>query len=80
MAAVAIAPRADDLMGEIGVACVVPRDRRAPPTLDDLRAHAAELLARHKLPEAIVVVDALPSPRWRRSTVGAWLDTIVESP
>jgi acyl-CoA synthetase (AMP-forming)/AMP-acid ligase II len=60
VAAVAIAPRADDLMGEIGVACVVPRDHAAPPTLDDLRAYAAEFLAQHKLPEAIVVVDTLP--------------------
>ena len=34
--------------------------RAAPPTLDDLRAFAADSLAHHKLPEAIVVVDALP--------------------
>ena len=60
IAAVAISPRADDLMGEIGVACVVPQDRAAPPSLDDLRAYAAASLAHHKLPEAIVVVDALP--------------------
>jgi len=58
--AVAVSPRTDDLMGEIGVACVVPRDRAHPPTLDDLRAYAADSLARHKLPEAIVIVDALP--------------------
>ncbi len=60
VAAVAISPRIDDLMGEIGVACVVPRDRAHPPTLDDLRAYAADSLAHHKLPEAIVIVDALP--------------------
>ena len=30
VAAVAVVPRADDVMGEIGVAAVVPRDPRAP--------------------------------------------------
>jgi acyl-CoA synthetase (AMP-forming)/AMP-acid ligase II len=60
VAAVAIATRPDDVMGEIGVACVVPRDPARPPTLDDLREFAADRLARHKLPEALVVVDALP--------------------
>jgi acyl-CoA synthetase (AMP-forming)/AMP-acid ligase II len=60
VAAVAISPRTDDLMGEIGVACVVPRDHARPPTLNDLRAYAADSLAHHKLPEAIVIVDALP--------------------
>jgi fatty-acyl-CoA synthase len=47
-------------MGEIGVACVVARDPAAPPTLESLRAFAADHLARHKLPEAVVVVEALP--------------------
>jgi acyl-CoA synthetase (AMP-forming)/AMP-acid ligase II len=47
-------------MGEVGVACVVPRDPDAPPSLEDLRAFAAERLARHKLPEALVVVETLP--------------------
>ena len=37
VAAVAIVPRADDVMGEIGVAVVVPRDPAHPPTLDELR-------------------------------------------
>ena len=58
VAAVAIAPRPDDVMGEIGVAVVVPRG--APPTLDDLRTFATERLASYKLPEAIRIVDALP--------------------
>jgi acyl-CoA synthetase (AMP-forming)/AMP-acid ligase II len=60
VAAVAIAPRPDDVMGEIGVAFVVPRDRAHPPTLEQLRDYAAERLARHKLPEALVLVDSLP--------------------
>ena len=57
---VAVAPRADDVMGEIGVALVVPRDVGSPPTLDDLRAHAGTRLARHKLPESLVIVDEIP--------------------
>lgn len=60
VAEVAVAPRTDDVMGEVGVAVVVPADPAAPPTLDDLRAHAADHLAHHELPEALAVVDALP--------------------
>ena len=37
VAAVAIVPRADHVMGEIGVAVVVPRDPARAPTLDELR-------------------------------------------
>jgi acyl-CoA synthetase (AMP-forming)/AMP-acid ligase II len=60
VAAVAVVPRADGVMGEIGVAVVVPRDANRPPALDDLRTHVASQLAAYKLPEAICVVDALP--------------------
>ena len=60
VAAVAIVPRADNVMGEIGVAVVVARDRAAPPTLETLRDFATERLAAYKLPEAILTVDELP--------------------
>lgn len=60
VAEVVVVPRPDDVMGEIGVAVVVPTDRSHPPTLDDLRAHLAPRLARHKLPEGLRIVDALP--------------------
>jgi acyl-CoA synthetase (AMP-forming)/AMP-acid ligase II len=60
LAAVAVVPRADDVMGEIGVAVVVPREGRPPPTLAALREYAEPHLARYKLPEALRVVDALP--------------------
>lgn len=60
VAAVAVTTRPDAVMGEIGVACVVPRDPARPPTLDELRAFATDRLAKHKLPEALVVVDGLP--------------------
>jgi len=57
---VAVAPRADEVMGEIGVALVVPRDPGSPPTLEALRTHAGSRLARHKLPEDLLVVSEIP--------------------
>jgi acyl-CoA synthetase (AMP-forming)/AMP-acid ligase II len=60
VAEVAVVPRPDEVMGEIGVAVIVPADPGQPPTLEDLRAHLAPRLARYKLPEAVRVVDALP--------------------
>ncbi len=60
VAEVAIVPRPDDVMGEVGVAVIVPRDPSHPPTLADVRAFLDPVLARYKLPEAIRVVAALP--------------------
>jgi acyl-CoA synthetase (AMP-forming)/AMP-acid ligase II len=60
IASVAVVPRPDDVMGEIGVAVVVARHGAAAPSLDDLRAFAAPRLARYKLPEALHPLDALP--------------------
>jgi acyl-CoA synthetase (AMP-forming)/AMP-acid ligase II len=60
VAAIAVVPRADQVMGEIGVACVVPRDATAPLTLPDLRAFATERLASYKLPEDLRIVESLP--------------------
>ncbi|HVX18532.1 MAG TPA: class I adenylate-forming enzyme family protein [Acidimicrobiales bacterium] len=60
VSSVAIVPRPDPVMGEIGVAVVVARPGVASPSLDDLRSFAADRLAHHKLPEAMRVVDELP--------------------
>ncbi|NNE74620.1 MAG: long-chain fatty acid--CoA ligase, partial [Acidimicrobiales bacterium] len=60
VAEVAVVPRPDDVMGEIGVAVLGVRPGVAAPTLDDLRAFAADRLAGYKLPEAIRVLDQLP--------------------
>jgi acyl-CoA synthetase (AMP-forming)/AMP-acid ligase II len=60
VAAVAVVPRADDVLGEVGVAVVVPAHRGAPSTVEDLRSFAGPRLAAYKLPEALVVVDELP--------------------
>lgn len=60
VAEVAVIPRADDVMGEVGVAVVVLAPGAAPPSVADLRAHAADSLAAYKLPEDLRIVDALP--------------------
>ena len=60
VAHVAVAPRPDAVMGEIGVAVVVARSGAAVPTLESLRDHARGRLATHKMPEAIVVTTELP--------------------
>ena len=60
IAAVAIVPRADDVMGEIGIAVVVPRDATRVPTIEELRAFAGPHVATYKLPEALVVRTELP--------------------
>ena len=60
VADVAVVPLPDEVMGEIGTAVVVAPEGTSPPTLDELRDFAAGRLAHHKLPEAVVVLDALP--------------------
>jgi acyl-CoA synthetase (AMP-forming)/AMP-acid ligase II len=49
-----------DVIGEIGVAVVVPSPGAAPPTLDDLRVFVGDGLADYKRPDRLVLVDALP--------------------
>lgn len=60
VAAVAVVARPDPVMGEVGVAVVVPRDDRAAPAVASLRDFAQGKLARHKLPDEVVTVSALP--------------------
>jgi acyl-CoA synthetase (AMP-forming)/AMP-acid ligase II len=60
VADIALVPRPDDVMGEIGVAVVIPRRADAPPTLEELRSFGADQLARYKLPERIRIVDDMP--------------------
>jgi acyl-CoA synthetase (AMP-forming)/AMP-acid ligase II len=78
VAAVAIVPRADPVMAEIGVAVVVPRDPEHPPSLDELRAHGATTLAAYKLPEAMRVVDALPLTAMEKIDRRALAGTVTE--
>jgi acyl-CoA synthetase (AMP-forming)/AMP-acid ligase II len=65
--AVAVVGRLDPVMGEIGVAVVVPAAARPSaradgdtPTLEDLRRFGAARLARYKLPDRLVVAESLP--------------------
>lgn len=60
VAAVVVVPRPDAVMGEIGVAVVVPRESERPPTLEELRAFAGPEIAGYKLPDALVVRAELP--------------------
>jgi acyl-CoA synthetase (AMP-forming)/AMP-acid ligase II len=54
---VAVAGIADEEMGQrVGAAVVA----RAPLTLEELREHCRELIAYFKLPERLVLVDAIP--------------------
>jgi acyl-CoA synthetase (AMP-forming)/AMP-acid ligase II len=48
------------VIGEVGVACVVPADGESPPSLVDLRAHVSAELADYKAPDELLIVDELP--------------------
>ncbi|HYL51614.1 MAG TPA: class I adenylate-forming enzyme family protein [Acidimicrobiia bacterium] len=80
VAAVAIVPRPDDVMGEIGVAVVVARDPQRIPTLAVLRDFAAPHLAAYKLPEEVHVVDALPLTAGEKVDRRALAETIAARP
>src|SRR6185437_6397717 len=56
---VAVVSVPDELWGEVAMVYAVPREGAAP-TLAELREHAGGRLARHKLPKAMELVDALP--------------------
>jgi acyl-CoA synthetase (AMP-forming)/AMP-acid ligase II len=60
VAEIVVVPRPDPIMGEIGVAVVVPRPGGRGLTLDRLREFGAERLAKWKLPEALRIVGELP--------------------
>ncbi len=59
VAEIVIVARPDDVMGEVGVAVVVVAPGQPAPDLAALRAVADGRLAPHKLPEDLVIVDAL---------------------
>jgi acyl-CoA synthetase (AMP-forming)/AMP-acid ligase II len=80
VAAVAVVPRPDAVMGEVGVAVVVPRPARAQPELDELRAFASGRLAPHKLPEELRVVDALPLTAMEKLDRRALQAQVTEAP
>jgi acyl-CoA synthetase (AMP-forming)/AMP-acid ligase II len=56
----AVVGRSASVIGEIGVACVVPADAARPPGLAELRTHVADELADYKAPDELLIVDELP--------------------
>jgi O-succinylbenzoic acid--CoA ligase len=59
VSAVLISATPDHEWGQRVVAHVVPRRPSAPPSLESLRDHAAQTIARHKLPRDLMLVDHL---------------------
>jgi len=57
---VAVTGTTAPVLGEIGVAFVVPTDSSNPPTLEQLRAWCNERLASYKAPDALVLLNELP--------------------
>jgi acyl-CoA synthetase (AMP-forming)/AMP-acid ligase II len=83
VAHIAVVPRPDAVMGEIGVAVVVARRGGDPPTLDALRAYGRDRLAAYKLPEAMVVTGELPRTAMEkidRAALGALVATPTPIP
>jgi acyl-CoA synthetase (AMP-forming)/AMP-acid ligase II len=79
VAEVAIIPRPDPVMGEIGVAVVVPNPPGRGPELDELRAFAASRLAGYKLPEGVEVVEALPRTPMEKVDRRALQETLAQT-
>jgi len=48
------------VIGQIGVAFVVPTDAGAPPDLEELRAWVCARLSDYKAPDRLVILDELP--------------------
>ncbi|MFI6403921.1 AMP-binding protein [Streptomyces sp. NPDC050548] len=46
--------------GEEVLACVIPRDPAAPPTLEELRAFCEDRLAHYKIPTLLQIMDTFP--------------------
>jgi O-succinylbenzoic acid--CoA ligase len=73
VAEVAVVGRSDPEWGQRVVAFVVPLDPASPPSLDELRDHAARTLPRHKAPRELVLypegLPRTPSGKVRRDAL-----------
>jgi acyl-CoA synthetase (AMP-forming)/AMP-acid ligase II len=78
VAAVALVPRTDLVMGEVGVAVIVPRDPGVVPTLEALREFGQRALAAYKLPEDLHVVEALPLTAMEKLDRRALAETVAK--
>jgi O-succinylbenzoic acid--CoA ligase len=73
VADIAVRGRPDEEWGAHVAAFVVPRRIDDPPTLEELRAHGADGLARFKLPQELELVPAIPrsaTGKVRRASLG----------
>lgn len=69
------------VIGEIGVAFVVPASGRAP-TLEELRSHVRAELADYKAPDQLIVLDSLPlTPMLKvdRSALGRMVQSLTRA-
>jgi O-succinylbenzoic acid--CoA ligase len=74
VAEVGVGGRLDPEWGQRVVAFVVPADRAAPPTLEELRDFVSARIGRYKAPRELVVADELPhtlSGKLKRTALGA---------
>lgn len=60
VAAASVFARADDRLGEVPVARIVPRDTGAPPTPEELTEYCRRRVAAYKAPQGFEYVAALP--------------------
>lgn len=75
----AVAPLPDRVLGEAVCACVVPAADTAPD-LAAVRAFLSDHLARHKLPDALWVTDALPRTRLGKIDRGVLSGLVGQAP
>ena len=58
--AAAVVPYPDEILGELGLAMICVSQQQRPPTLEELREHGSQLIAKYKLPDLVVIAEALP--------------------
>lgn len=76
LADAAVVGTPDDVLGEAICLCVVP-DGDTSPALAELRAFLGLTLARHKLPDELAVVDAIPRTKIGKVDRGALVATVT---
>jgi acyl-CoA synthetase (AMP-forming)/AMP-acid ligase II len=59
------------VIGEIGVAVIVPRSLEQPPSLEDIRAHVRGQIADYKLPDEVRIVPQLPRNALSKVSIAA---------
>jgi acyl-CoA synthetase (AMP-forming)/AMP-acid ligase II len=76
---VAVVGAPDEVMGERGVAVIVPVEPARPPSLEDVRRHLSGRIASYKLPEAVTIVEALPLTPMQKVDRRALLSSVQAS-